>query len=152
MTEGSFRASPGGRRQGEEGGELPKRAPRLFPRLGRLLPKRGDLIVLFISVLIFAASIALVGNERPSSDTVTLKAGHEEYVYPLGEDRILKIEGPIGETIVKIDAGGVRFIDSPCRDKICIGMGAVSQNRQVVACLPNKVIATVRKSHAGRTR
>jgi len=63
--------------------------------------------------------------------------------YPLTEDRILKIRGPLGLTEIEIRDGRVRVKASPCRNKICMRQGWISHSGEALICLPNRVIVYV---------
>jgi hypothetical protein len=64
----------------------------------------------------------------------------------LNVDRRESIKGPLGETIVIIKGGSAFVEDSPCPDKLCVHMPAVSRPGQWIACLPNRVFVRVRGS------
>ncbi len=51
----------------------------------------------------------------------------------------IAIQGHLGESLIEVTQGGIRFIASPCRNKHCIHAGWLSANRDFVACLPNQV-------------
>jgi hypothetical protein len=56
------------------------------------------------------------------------------------------VKGPLGETVVVISGGKARVEDSPCPDKLCVHMPAISKPGQWIACLPNRVFVRVRGS------
>lgn len=51
----------------------------------------------------------------------------------------VRVAGPLGPSLVRIDADGVRFASSPCPLQLCVGAGTVRRPGSVVACLPNRV-------------
>ena len=59
--------------------------------------------------------------------------------YDLNQIRELHINGPKGESIIRIEQGKVRFVESPCNNKYCIHQGWLSRAGQVAICLPNQV-------------
>ena len=61
----------------------------------------------------------------------------------LARRQTVEIEGLLGTTTVAIEDGAVRFIDSPCPHRLCIKKGPVSRVGDLVACLPNGVIARI---------
>ncbi len=69
---------------------------------------------------------------------------------PLEGPRELEVAGPLGTTLVRIDAEGARVVDSPCPLKLCVAAGKVSRPGQVVACLPNRVALRVLGTRDGR--
>jgi len=65
--------------------------------------------------------------------------------YSLDADRVVEVPGPLGKTLVRIKGGRARVESSPCRDKICEGMGEVGREGGVIVCIPNKVVVGVEK-------
>lgn len=99
-------------------------------------------IILSAAVVAVAAWFAYSGRSRPGD--VVVEAPGAEWIYPLSADRQLAVEGPLGATVVVISGGAARVADSPCPDKLCVAMAAVSKPGQWIACLPNRVFVRVR--------
>jgi hypothetical protein len=87
---------------------------------------------------------------RNQAGEVVIEASGTQWIYPLNVDRRELIKGPLGDTIVVIDGGKARVEDSPCPDKLCVHMPAISKPGQWIACLPNKVFVRVR-GNSGET-
>ncbi len=62
--------------------------------------------------------------------------------------RRVRVPGPLGETVVEIEGGVARIVESPCRAKVCMRMGIVSSPGDWVACVPNRVFVKVEASGA----
>ena len=60
-------------------------------------------------------------------------------IIDLTPDRQLDIAGPLGNSRIEINDGKARFLDSPCRGKVCIHAGWLEQAGETVACLPNRI-------------
>lgn len=75
--------------------------------------------------------------------TVEIRSFQGDLVYPLSQDREILVPGPLGETLVEIKDEQVRFVSSPCRDKICVYASFLSRRGQWAACLPNGVFVTI---------
>jgi hypothetical protein len=57
----------------------------------------------------------------------------------------LTLRGPLGDSIIQVEPGRVRFIASPCAGKHCIRAGWQSHPGDFAACLPNRIsIRTLR--------
>ncbi|MEX2442837.1 MAG: NusG domain II-containing protein [Alkalispirochaeta sp.] len=122
-------------------GESRRRAILDFLRNLKLRPY--DAVVFAVAVAVIVAfSVFAVGQGGPAS-TVEVKSDAGTFVYSLDEERELFFTGPLGDTIVEVGNGSVRFTESPCRDKICIAAGALTEAGQWAACLPNRVFITV---------
>jgi hypothetical protein len=98
-------------------------------------------VLLSISIIVGASVIAYSGEQQVRE--VRIIASDQEWIYPLDEERKLKIPGPLGETAVTIQNGTVRVTSSPCNEKICIAMGEISKPGSWIACLPNRVFIRI---------
>lgn len=78
-----------------------------------------------------------------SKKELFIKTTKEEYFYNLDQKKSIEINGEKGITIIEIDKGRFRFIESICPHKDCINMGWVSYSNYPVICLPNKVSAYI---------
>ncbi len=102
-----------------------------------------DYLALLLAVLtVVGASIfAYGGNAR--ANEVSVENDEGTFLYPLDQDRLVRVSGPLGETVVEIEDGRVHVHESPCRDKICIAAGWLDTTGQWTACLPNRVFVRV---------
>ena len=103
---------------------------------------------IFDLVLIFSLTggslLGLIYMDRliPGGDSVRIEVNGElKGIYPLNEDRIVELNGPLGKTIVEIRDKKVRVVDSPCPNKFCIHQGFVSKGS--IICLPNRVVIII---------
>lgn len=117
---------------------------RMILEFLRNLKLRPYDVVVFVvaAAVIVAFSVFAVGQGGPAS-TVEVKSDAGTFVYSLEEERELFFTGPLGDTVVEIGNGSVRFTESPCRDKICIAAGELTEAGQWAACLPNRVFISV---------
>jgi len=93
-----------------------------------------------VVIVLTAVAVYAPGNAAPE---VVISGAGGEWIYPLDTNRTLQIPGPLGLTTVEILGKTARVTDSPCKNKICIAMGAISSPGQWIACLPNKVFVRV---------
>ncbi len=96
--------------------------------------------------LILAASLAIAAlfgwfwrEPAPAAWVEVRSAGEIVGRYPLSEDRKLDVHGRLGVSQLEIRSGRVRFLDSPCRNKVCVHSGWLSHSGDAAACLPNRV-------------
>lgn len=61
----------------------------------------------------------------------------------LNEDREIAVHGTLGTSVIEIHDGQVRFKSSPCKNKLCIHRGWLTQSGETAACLPNRVVIQV---------
>jgi len=106
--------------------------------------KPADFLFLALSVILIALSlIALSGNSSGETAMAVIKVKDAEYIYPLNQPRELEFMGAIEKAHLVIHDGCIEFVESPCRDKICIHMGQARKEGDFLACLPNRIIVTV---------
>lgn len=101
------------------------------------------------AVAIAIAAVAVYAPDTAAPEVV-ITGADGEWIYPIDTDRKLAVAGPLGITTVVISGKTVRVVDSPCKNKVCIAMGAISAPGQWVACLPNKVFVRVEGTRAER--
>jgi hypothetical protein len=101
----------------------------------------------YVAIVVAGTVVAWFGfiayaDSEPGA-IVRIQTEEREFVYALSLSTRFHVDGPLGRTEIEIDAGRVRVLDSPCRDKICVTGGWVSQSGQWIACLPNRVFLRV---------
>ena len=98
-----------------------------------------DVVVVAVALVATVfVSVAVLGG---GGDHIIVRIDGQsgQWEYPLGQDRDIRIQGPLGTTIVHIEGGKAAITDSPCPNKTCILAGSIYRSGQWVACLPNKV-------------
>lgn len=65
----------------------------------------------------------------------------------LTPDRLLRITGPLGESVVEVKDGRTRFLSSPCLNQVCVHSGWLSGAVSITACLPNRISLTLVGQH-----
>ncbi len=112
---------------------------RNFRRLLRPL----DFAILFIFILVTAASFLFLKTHGNQEARLVIESSKKEYIYPLTKNREIEIEGALGKSVIVIQDGRAYFKSSPCSNKTCIHMGAVQEENDWAACLPNDVFIRV---------
>ncbi len=103
------------------------------------------LIIVLLCVVLVAISIMVYSGDEGLA-MVEIKTAETRHLYPLDEDRQLTVSGPLGDTVIEIKNRQVRILASPCRGKLCIQKGALENNGDWSACLPNRVYVTIEKN------
>jgi hypothetical protein len=67
----------------------------------------------------------------------------DKQYYTLQQKLTIEVQGTIGITIIEIDYGKFRFVESACQQKICVNQGFVSLSGLPIVCLPNEVSAYI---------
>jgi len=102
--------------------------------------KIGDLFI-----ILGALTLILIFSGRyfhPQASQLFLKVTgrYSQNLYPLDEDAVFEVEGPLGTTRIVVRGGEAWIEDSPCREKICMKMGKVKRVGEQAVCVPNGVV------------
>jgi len=108
--------------------------------------KRTDLIII-ITVLLAAVLISLprfIGSDRLTAEiyvdgklerTVELSQVESEYSFSLSTEP---------EVEITVGRNEIFFSKADCKDKLCVNSGKLTSGGQTAACLPAKVVISVR--------
>lgn len=107
----------------------------------RLLPL--DRLVVFLLLLAIGVSFYVVGQRPKGRQVVVEQGGRVVFAAPLRSDRKVVLAGPHGETVVAIRNGRACIVAASCPNKVCMGMGEVSRQGQMIACVPNGLLLHV---------
>lgn len=104
--------------------------------------KIADYILIFASIILVVLSFLLI-SKNSGEARLRIDANGKHYYFSLSNDYSIdsSILGVNVEIIIKDNS--VRFIDSDCPDKLCIGMAALENEGQWSACLPNRVFMVI---------
>jgi hypothetical protein len=103
-----------------------------------------DYLAVLISLLVVGGFSLYAYTGRAGTAEVVIEASGSQWIYPLEPVRKETVMGPLGETVIAIENGRAAVVDSPCPDKLCVHMPAISKPGQWIACLPNRVFVRVR--------
>lgn len=79
-------------------------------------------------------------RDQGEADSAIITAlGQAPQQLSLRHDRRLAVPGPLGDSVLEVQAGRMRFQSSPCQGKQCIHSGWLSRAGDFAACLPNRV-------------
>jgi len=102
-----------------------------------------DVSAVVVSLLVIGGFSVTAYAGKAASRDVVIEASGARWIYPLDIEREERIPGPLGDTLVVIRGGKALVEDSPCPDKLCVHMPAISRQGQWIACLPNRVFVRV---------
>jgi hypothetical protein len=100
---------------------------------------RADFAVVALSAALIGWAFSLAGPKHAAGWVEVDVLGKNTGVYPLDRDRDIVVQGRIGRATLRIADGRVRFVDSPCPNKICIHAGWLRYGGEVAVCVPNGV-------------
>lgn len=104
----------------------------------------GDFVILAIAAAIVGASYGAFWSDRVEGDRAVVSVGHvTTNRLSLSDAGRFSVKGILGESVLEVRDGSVRFVDSPCPGRYCIHTGWISLTGQVAACLPNGVVVEI---------
>lgn len=107
---------------------------------------RKQRTTLILTLVLLTALAAAFGIWRQSLSREGVKAvvrvgGREKQELDLSRDQELWVGDPeLGRNLVRVEDGTVRVVQADCPDKICVHTGPISQEGEVIACLPHGVM------------
>ena len=108
--------------------------------------KRGDIVVLILSLLLCAAPLLML-LPAPSTPTraVVRQNGAVLCILPLETDTEKEIFAPDGSGFnrIRVQSGAVSIADADCPDRTCVRMGAISRAGETLVCLPHRLTITL---------
>lgn len=102
-------------------------------------PLIGDWMVIAISSIAVIFMFQQFWSIEPASKLKIRQGNKVLGTYDLNQVRELKITGAMGESLISISQGKVRFKQSPCLNQYCVHQGLLSRAGQVAICLPNQI-------------
>lgn len=109
------------------------------------MTKTDKLLILCIclAALLLLLVFYIWQNQAPPGNVAVIRANGEIIKEVRLDDfagrQELNISGGLGISQLEISEHKIRFIDSPCPDKICIHRGWLEKPGDVAVCLPNKI-------------
>jgi hypothetical protein len=106
-------------------------------------PRPLDLLAIAISVGAVGLLAAYAYQGRVGTTRAVIQAPGGTWIYALDRDVDVRVDGPVGPTVISIHAGGIRVEAASCRDKVCVAMGTISRPGAWIACLPNRLFIRI---------
>ena len=113
--------------------------------------KKADIVLLIIILVVGIPLSVLSLTEGIGGDKVRISLDGEIYgVYPLGEDREIDVTEDGHTNHITIKDGQVSMSYSTCLNQICVNTGAISETKNAIVCLPNRVVVEIISSGEGK--
>ena len=98
--------------------------------------------ILLIAAVIFIIMRIMTGN---GGAKVKVTVDGKEYgIYQLSKDADYQIDGCDGLTdTLRIKDGKAYMLEADCPDKLCIKMGKISKEGEIVVCLPARIVVEI---------
>jgi hypothetical protein len=102
-------------------------------------PLIGDWLVILTSVIMVIFLFQTLWITQAASKLIIRKGNHLVGTYDLNQTNEIHLHGGIGDSIIHIEQGKVRFKQSPCNNQYCVHQGWLSRAGQVAICIPNQL-------------
>ncbi len=106
--------------------------------------RRARNILILALVLLTALAVFLIRRQLLSQEgakAVVQIGGRAGEEVDLSKDQEFWVGDPeIGRNLIRVEDGAVMVVQADCPDKICVHTGPISQEGEVIACLPHGVI------------
>lgn len=102
-------------------------------------PLSGDWGIIVLSLGLIAFSFVTLWSHQPAA-TLRIRVGNAVLgEYSLMQTKTLTIAGRLGNAVIEIQQGKVRFKHSPCHNQYCVHQGWLSHANQAAICIPNQI-------------
>ncbi len=102
-----------------------------------------DIIVLALIIAIIFISSFFIFKSSSSKLYLKVKTENAEFIYPLDENRDIRIKGYRGVSEIRIENGEAFMLYSACPNKTCVSAAKLKAIGDWNACLPNKVFLSI---------
>jgi hypothetical protein len=115
--------------------------------MGKLSIKITDIIIIILALGLTSFS-AFVSYLKPKSAIqVQIEGSGQRWIFPLDAEETISVNGPLGNTVIRIHENQAWVEFSPCNNQTCVAMGQGKSNGDWVACLPNNVFFIIKGSN-----
>ncbi len=106
----------------------------------RTTATRADLLLIACATALIGWLYVTLWPEKSTPLNVEIRSGNRSVqTLSLTENRQLTVVGDRGPSKIEVRDTQVRFLESPCTNKICIRSGWLQHSGETTACLPNRV-------------
>lgn len=99
----------------------------------------GDWFVIIVSLVCISFLFQILWSNTQAAK-VQIRLGDKVYgTYSLNQQREIHVHGKLGDAVIHISQGKVRFVKSPCTTQYCVHQGWLTRAGQAAICLPNQI-------------
>jgi hypothetical protein len=99
----------------------------------------GDWLVIIASVFAIILMFQVFWSFEHASKLKIRQGNQIIGTYDLNQTRDLHIHGILGDSLISISQGKVRFKQSPCNNQYCVHQGWLNRAGQIAICIPNQI-------------
>lgn len=106
--------------------------------------KKAD-IVLFIFIVVFGGLVSWwsVSGSITGEKVLITADGRDYGIYSLSQNQTIDVTIDGHTNHITIKDGVVSMTYSTCRNQVCVNTGAISQTKDAIVCLPNKIVVEI---------
>lgn len=105
--------------------------------------------LILLGAIVAASTLLWRGGEEGEAGVLKWSVGSAAATeVSLAEDQKIVIHGAIGDSVVEIRDGRVRFYSAPCPHKRCMQGGWISETGESLFCVPNQVAIELGSVHS----
>lgn len=106
--------------------------------------KKADIILLIVILAVGIPMSVLSLTAGTGGDKVKISTDGQAYgIYPLNEDCEIDVTEDGHTNHITIKDGQVSMSYSTCRNQVCVNTGAISETKDAIVCLPNRVVVEI---------
>ena len=107
------------------------------------LLRPGDVLVLLAGIAGWLMLTISLWQSGPAAQAQVRRDGVLVAAYPLNDDRTVRVDGALGPTIIRIEAGRARVVSDPSPRQYCVRQGWLIRPGEMALCAPNHVSLTL---------
>ena len=109
----------------------------------KLQIKAPDIFIIILAAGLTFSSAYFAYLKPQNYQRVFIKGQDSEWIFPLNVDETIAVQGPLGDTVVRINDGSVWVESSPCQNQTCVAAGILRRHGNWSVCLPNNVLVMI---------
>ncbi len=112
--------------------------------------KKAD-VVLFLLILVFGLAVTWWSlSQNQAGQQVVVTVGGQIYgTYDLSMDQEIQVIQDDHLNYITIKDGKVSMSFSDCSNQVCVHTGWISETKDTIVCLPNKVVIEIQSEKGG---
>ena len=113
--------------------------------------KKADIVLLIVILAVGIPMSVLSLTAGTGGDKVKISTDGQVYgIYPLNEDCEIDVTEDGHTNHITIKDGQVSMSYSTCLNQVCVNTGAISETKDSIVCLPNRVVVEIISSGDGK--
>ena len=112
------------------------------------LIRPGDWLLLLAAALAVSMSFPLLWQGGQGDRAIIRQEGRIFMEVALNKPREIQVPGPLGITVIEIEAGRARVAADPGLRQYCVRQGWLSRAGEIAICAPNQVSLAIGGSQA----